>query len=159
MPLPTPKNNESEDEFISRCMSDDQAEKDFPDQDQRLAVCFSQFEEKKESTLKSFGEFIKEAKKPFPKNTNNKIEKIWEKILNDFGVKRSRDSISLESFGTEKDSLDDEFVIDIVLKNVEGKIDKDKIDKFQKEIEKSFKVKLVKDESGPFNNKYQLRFK
>ena len=40
--LPTPS-GESEDEFISRCMGDDQMNKEFPDQDQRYAVCISQW--------------------------------------------------------------------------------------------------------------------
>lgn len=39
MPLPKPNEGESQDDFISRCMSDDQAVEDFPDNDQRLAVC------------------------------------------------------------------------------------------------------------------------
>ena len=46
MPLPKPKTGEKEDKFISRCMS---ALKDeFPDQKQRLAVCYSQWRKPKE---------------------------------------------------------------------------------------------------------------
>lgn len=40
--LPTPS-GESEDVFISRCMGDDQMVKEFPDQDQRAAVCYAQW--------------------------------------------------------------------------------------------------------------------
>ena len=40
--LPKPS-GESEDEFISRCMGDDQMVKEFPDQDQRAAVCYAQW--------------------------------------------------------------------------------------------------------------------
>jgi len=36
-----PKSGESQDEFVSRCMSEE--ESNFPDQKQRLAVCFSKF--------------------------------------------------------------------------------------------------------------------
>ena len=43
MPLPEPRSGESEDDFISRCMSNDTAIEDFPEQDQRLGVCFNQF--------------------------------------------------------------------------------------------------------------------
>ncbi len=39
MPLPKPNEDESKDDFISRCMSNGQAVEDFPDNDQRLAVC------------------------------------------------------------------------------------------------------------------------
>jgi len=42
MPLPEPK-GESQQEFISRCMSELQTE--FPDQEQRLAVCYTQWRE------------------------------------------------------------------------------------------------------------------
>lgn len=50
MPLPTPNNNEKKSDFISRCMSSEIIKKDFKENDQRLAVCYRQFEEaKKES--------------------------------------------------------------------------------------------------------------
>ena len=50
MPLPTPNNNEKKSDFVSRCMSSDIIKKDFKENDQRLAVCYRQFEEaKKES--------------------------------------------------------------------------------------------------------------
>ncbi len=51
MPLPKPKSGESQDKFVSRCMSNAQVKKDFPDKDQRLAVCFSQFRKKRELDL------------------------------------------------------------------------------------------------------------
>lgn len=43
MPLPKPKKSETEQEFVSRCMGDDMMNKDFKDQKQRAAVCYSQF--------------------------------------------------------------------------------------------------------------------
>lgn len=39
MPLPSPRNGEKSDDFLPRCMSDEQAKKDFPDRSQRFAVC------------------------------------------------------------------------------------------------------------------------
>lgn len=47
MPLPTPNQGETRDDFISRCMSDETIQADFDDQDQRLAVCNRQWEEAK----------------------------------------------------------------------------------------------------------------
>lgn len=41
MSLPTPTENENEKEFISRCMSDAEAVRDYPDEKQRLAFCNS----------------------------------------------------------------------------------------------------------------------
>ena len=47
MPLPKPRKQESEQEFVSRCMGDDMMNKDFKDQKQRAAVCYSQFKTRK----------------------------------------------------------------------------------------------------------------
>lgn len=44
--MPSPGQTENEDEFISRCMSDEEAIADFPDEDQRYAVCVSKWEGK-----------------------------------------------------------------------------------------------------------------
>jgi hypothetical protein len=41
MPLPNRGDDESRENFVSRCMSDDKTSKEFPDRDQRLAVCMS----------------------------------------------------------------------------------------------------------------------
>lgn len=42
-----PGAEELEEDFIGRCMADTQMQSDFPDQDQRAAVCFSKYREKK----------------------------------------------------------------------------------------------------------------
>jgi hypothetical protein len=47
MPLPKPKNKEKKTDFVSRCIGDTQTNKDFPDQKQRIAVCYSQWEKSK----------------------------------------------------------------------------------------------------------------
>lgn len=44
MPIPKPKKGEDKDSFISRCMSDDTMQKEYPDKEQRMAVCISQTE-------------------------------------------------------------------------------------------------------------------
>lgn len=46
MPLPTPNKDESEQDFISRCMGSDAAQ-EFTDQKQRAAVCYSQWRDAK----------------------------------------------------------------------------------------------------------------
>lgn len=43
MALPKPSEKETEQEFVSRCMGDDMMNKDFKDQKQRSAVCYSQY--------------------------------------------------------------------------------------------------------------------
>lgn len=46
MPLPAKKKDEKRGKFISRCMSDPIARKEFPDGKQRAAVCYSQYDKK-----------------------------------------------------------------------------------------------------------------
>jgi hypothetical protein len=47
MPLPKPKAGESRKDFMQRCMSDSTATSEFPNTDQRLAVCSAQFKKLK----------------------------------------------------------------------------------------------------------------
>jgi len=49
MPIPQPRDNESQNEFISRCMSDEKMKSEYTDEDQRYAVCASQFAAEKVS--------------------------------------------------------------------------------------------------------------
>jgi len=44
--MPKPETSETEDVFIARCMSDDEAMTDFPNEDQRFAYCISTWEGK-----------------------------------------------------------------------------------------------------------------
>ena len=46
MPLPAPRADESEDAFLARCMNDPVMEEEFPDEDQRYAVCAQQWQDK-----------------------------------------------------------------------------------------------------------------
>ena len=55
MPLPKLNPNEEKKEFVMRCMGDDTMNKEFPDTDQRLAVCSSTFEESKLSKHENNG--------------------------------------------------------------------------------------------------------
>ena len=47
MPLPKPRDGESRDDFLERCMGNATMVEDYPDQDQRYAVCNSQWNNKK----------------------------------------------------------------------------------------------------------------
>ena len=62
MPLPKPSLGEDRDDFVSRCMGDDKVVQEFPDSDQRVAVCNSQFEGGKmtEGTQVDLEEYIEE---------------------------------------------------------------------------------------------------
>lgn len=46
MPLPRPKKNQKRDDFINKCMDNSTMLNEFPDDEQRAAVCYSRFDEK-----------------------------------------------------------------------------------------------------------------
>ena len=78
MPLPEPTSSESRQEFIDRCMVDDESLKDFPDRAQRFAVCSSQYrkdklDEKNNSTVS----------KTVEKGLQNKLDDHKEKVGKD----------------------------------------------------------------------------
>jgi hypothetical protein len=47
MPIPKPKNKEKKSAFVSRCVS--QISKEYKDNKQAVAICYSQFDESKAS--------------------------------------------------------------------------------------------------------------
>lgn len=48
MPLPKPNKNENEQDFISRCAGNSTMNKEYPDNKQRVAVCYSQYRKSRE---------------------------------------------------------------------------------------------------------------
>ena len=44
--MPLPRKNERRKDFVSRCVSDKEAKRSFPDQKQRVAFCHSQWKDK-----------------------------------------------------------------------------------------------------------------
>jgi hypothetical protein len=51
MPLVKPNEDEGKDAFISRCIGNDGMNSEFPDQEQRVAVCHSQWRRSKKTKL------------------------------------------------------------------------------------------------------------
>ena len=49
MPLPSKRKNEKENEFMSRCMSDDIMKKEYKDNKQRVAICLTQYRSRKKA--------------------------------------------------------------------------------------------------------------
>ena len=47
MPLPTPNSGETQSAFVSRCVGSDVVQRDFKDNKQRVAVCYSQWRKTK----------------------------------------------------------------------------------------------------------------
>jgi len=56
MPLPSPRNQEEKNKFISRCLSDDNMHKEFKNNQQRVAVCFSLYKKAKRAAETKAGE-------------------------------------------------------------------------------------------------------
>lgn len=54
MPLPTPHKGEQKDKFINRCMANDVMNNEYPDAEQRRAVCESQWDRKGKKSLPFF---------------------------------------------------------------------------------------------------------
>lgn len=46
MPIPTPKSDETQKDFVQRCMNDSKMISEYTDKDQRYAICITQFKER-----------------------------------------------------------------------------------------------------------------
>ena len=53
MPIPKPKKNEDKDTFLERCMGNDTMVEEYPDEDQRYAICNSQWKDKEDKSISS----------------------------------------------------------------------------------------------------------
>lgn len=49
--MPTPQSDETFDEWIERCMASDEANEDFPDDDQRYAFCVSRWDQQQDNAM------------------------------------------------------------------------------------------------------------
>lgn len=54
MPLPTPKSGEKKEQFINRCMGDENSVNEFPEIKQRYAVCIGSWLDKYENSIGKF---------------------------------------------------------------------------------------------------------
>jgi hypothetical protein len=57
MPLPTPQSNETSDQFLGRCMTDSSTNAEFPDAQQRLAVCGNLYANHKKQAFASYADY------------------------------------------------------------------------------------------------------
>ena len=55
MPIPTPTENEQEGEFIVRCMADETMRDEYPDRQQRLAICYGEWRKKDDDSEDTTG--------------------------------------------------------------------------------------------------------
>jgi len=78
MPLPTPKNNESKEDFLDRCIADPKSVEEFPDSKQRIAVCSSLWGV--EASLETNSDKVS---KTVEKSLESKLEKHKEDVGSD----------------------------------------------------------------------------
>lgn len=81
MPLPVPKNKEKKTDFVSRCVGDNQTGKDFPDQKQRIATCYSLWEKAKKNAQVVAGEGDMEFLYSSSKITGSEEETAEEELM------------------------------------------------------------------------------
>ncbi len=77
--MPKPKPNENHDDFISRCMSDEESMNSFPDVDQRYAVCESTWSETRMNILEKYKQAFVDSYTDYPQaaTENAKIALRW----------------------------------------------------------------------------------
>ena len=77
--MPKPRPSEPHDEYISRCMSDDETLSKFPDEEQRYAVCESMWDERELTAFSNYRQAFAESYTDYPKaaTENAKIAVRW----------------------------------------------------------------------------------
>jgi len=113
MPLVTPKKSEKQGEFVSRCMGDETMNKDFPDQKQRAAVCYSQF--KKDNASIGASESLEEYKNDFYNmsvGSLNSIKKHADNILESLNDPMIKENLT-ESWLQGKIAITEDYMLTI----------------------------------------------
>jgi len=91
--MPTPTDLETEEEFITRCMSDEEAQETFPNEEQRLAFCYSVWDEEEQKANYRGSEIDLVPSKEMAAEAKRGLE--WRKEYNrggtPVGVARARD--------------------------------------------------------------------
>ena len=109
MPLPLPKNKEKKSEFVSRCISELTDAKEFKSQDQRIAVCYQQFEKAKASADLTIGlandEFLYSDPKKI-KSSEDKEEEEYECEKCGYEGKKAEKCPNCGSMSYKKDEQD-----------------------------------------------------
>ena len=81
MPLPIPNNKEKKSDFVSRCISEVAKNPKFKDNKQRIAICYTQFDEAKKSKASVIGEIDGEEFLIFSESAYPKKAKAEEHMM------------------------------------------------------------------------------
>ena len=117
MPLVKPKDKEKREDFMSRCMRDEVSTSEYPNADKRLAVCSSQFKNKKEeysmSDIEKMGDAIKSltdvisSKAKYGDSTNAKPKKPESEAFIDSSSMEEDDIQKVSRSEDQFDNVDD----------------------------------------------------
>ena len=117
MPLVKPKDKEKREDFMSRCMRDEVSTSEYPNADKRLAVCSSQFKNKKEeysmSDIEKMGDAIKSltdvisSKAKYGDSTNAKPKKPESEAFIDSSSMEEDDMQKVSRAEDQFDNVDD----------------------------------------------------
>jgi len=117
MPLVKPKDKEKREDFMSRCMRDETSTSEYPNADQRLAVCSSQFKNKKEeysmSDIEKMGDAIKNltdvisSKAKYGDGSNAKPKKPESEAFIDTSAMEEDDMQKVSRAEDQFDNIDD----------------------------------------------------
>jgi hypothetical protein len=113
MPLVTPKKSEKQGDFVSRCMGDETMNKEFPDQKQRAAVCYSQF--KKADANIAASDSLEEYKNDFYEmsvGSINSIKKHADNILQSLNDPMVKENLT-ESWLQGKIAITEDYMLTI----------------------------------------------
>lgn len=81
MPIPKPRAKETQKDFISRCVSNDTMQEDYPDQKTRLGACFTSWEKEKKLEKQKYKVWSKDKAKKWLKGHDFKVG-TYEKMAN-----------------------------------------------------------------------------
>jgi len=112
MPLPKPKNDEKKKEFLDRCMADGAMNEEYPDNDQRYAVCNSLWDENKSENIRPERRYFPIQEMRASKTDDGKMiiegyPIVYEKYANLWGFKE----IIRQGASTEALKRSDELVL------------------------------------------------
>jgi hypothetical protein len=114
MPIPNPEKSEKEGDFVSRCMGDETMNKEFPDQKQRAAICYSQFK-KADANIEASEESLEEYKNEFLEmsiGSLNSIKKHVENILESLDNPMVKENLT-ESWLQGRIAITEDYVLTI----------------------------------------------
>lgn len=93
MPLPKPTNEQTRDEFLSSCMGDEVMTSEYPDKEQRYAVCVAQWDKNKKEKMYKYGKPCSEIK-----DLDLKNRMVQAYYFNAESVDSDNDIISIDAY-------------------------------------------------------------